>query len=45
MTVRTLATILALLPVVLGLWAYVGYPALLWLLTRDGGTPGGAHRP
>ena len=37
MTVRTLATILALLPVALGLWAYVGYPGLLWLLTRVGG--------
>ena len=37
MTIRTLATILALLPVALGLWAYVGYPAFLWLLTRVGG--------
>ncbi len=34
MTVRELALLLALLPVTIGLWAYVGYPLVLWLLTR-----------
>jgi cellulose synthase/poly-beta-1,6-N-acetylglucosamine synthase-like glycosyltransferase len=34
MTVRSLALALALLPVAFGLWAYVGYPLALWLLTR-----------
>jgi len=37
MTVRELALCLALLPVAIGLWAYVGYPLVLWLLTRVGG--------
>jgi cellulose synthase/poly-beta-1,6-N-acetylglucosamine synthase-like glycosyltransferase len=37
MTVRELALFLALLPVAIGLWAYVGYPLVLWLLTRVGG--------
>ena len=37
MTTRDLAIVLALLPAVLALWAYVGYPLLLWLLTRAGG--------
>lgn len=34
MTVREFALCLALLPVAIGLWAYVGYPLVLWLLTR-----------
>ena len=37
MTTRDLAILLALLPAVLALWAYVGYPLLLWLLTLAGG--------
>src|SRR5690606_9311282 len=37
MTVRELALFLAFLPVAIGLWAYVGYPLALWLLTRAGG--------
>jgi cellulose synthase/poly-beta-1,6-N-acetylglucosamine synthase-like glycosyltransferase len=36
MTVRELALFLALLPVAIGLWAYLGYPVTLWLLTRVG---------
>lgn len=37
MTIRELAVLLALLPFALALWAYVGYPVMLWLLTRVGG--------
>lgn len=37
MTVRELALCLALLPVAIGIWAYGGYPLVLWLVTRLGG--------
>ena len=40
MTVRELALFLAVLPVAIGLWAYVGYPLALWLLTAILGTRG-----
>ena len=34
MTIRGLAIAVALLPLALGVWAYLGYPALLWVVTR-----------
>ena len=34
MTTRNFALLLAFLPIGFALWAYVGYPLLLWLLTR-----------
>lgn len=45
MTVRELALFLAVLPVAIGLWAYVGYPLALWLLTRAGGRKVAAGDP